>query len=80
MGNSMMDKFMPFIQEMMENPPDPNESLPLANHFKTACGATIPFLVRLSMLLRLSGEMLIKTGAQLGGCGPSASHSTAYCA
>ncbi|KAH6644304.1 hypothetical protein C7974DRAFT_383291 [Boeremia exigua] len=45
MSKSAMNDFMPIIIEMMRNPPDPNEPLPLSNRLSTAIGVSIPFLV-----------------------------------
>ncbi|KAK7192982.1 hypothetical protein DPSP01_005191 [Paraphaeosphaeria sporulosa] len=45
MGESAMNEFMPIILEMMKNPPDANESIPVVNHFSTAIAVTMPFLV-----------------------------------
>ncbi|KAH7398178.1 hypothetical protein BKA66DRAFT_407290 [Pyrenochaeta sp. MPI-SDFR-AT-0127] len=39
----MSDQFAPIIFDMVNNPPDPNEPLPLANHKATMFGVTIPF-------------------------------------
>lgn len=45
MSNTAMSDFMPIILEMMQNPPDPNEPLPLMNRLSTAIGVSVPFLV-----------------------------------
>ncbi|KAJ8117031.1 hypothetical protein OPT61_g1675 [Boeremia exigua] len=42
-GTAMSD-FMPVLIEMMRDPPDPNEALPLSNRLSTAIGVSIPFL------------------------------------
>ncbi|KAG9193102.1 hypothetical protein G6011_03137 [Alternaria panax] len=39
----MADEFTAIIGEMIKNPPDPNESMPLANQKGTMFGVTIPF-------------------------------------
>ncbi|KAF9702001.1 hypothetical protein EKO04_001061 [Ascochyta lentis] len=61
MGNTAMNEFMPIIIEMMRNPPNPNEPLPLINHFGVAIGISVPFLV-LSLIavgLRLHTRLCI---------------------
>ena len=35
-----------FILQMLQNPPDPNEPLPMPNRPATIIGTTVPFLVR----------------------------------
>lgn len=41
----MADVFKAIVIEMMQNPPDPHESIPLANHKATMFGISIPFHV-----------------------------------
>ncbi|KAF1923477.1 uncharacterized protein M421DRAFT_326036 [Didymella exigua CBS 183.55] len=43
--NTAVNDFLPIIIEMMRNPPDPNEPLPLANHLEVAVGVSVPFLL-----------------------------------
>lgn len=40
-----MNEFMPIIVEMMRNPPDPNEPIPLANRLQVPIGVSVPFFV-----------------------------------
>lgn len=44
-NNTGMDAFLPVIFQMIQDPPDPNEPLPLANRLNVAAGISIPFLV-----------------------------------
>ncbi|KAJ4992823.1 hypothetical protein SVAN01_01527 [Stagonosporopsis vannaccii] len=45
MNNTAMREFMPALIEMMRNPPDPDEPLPLSNRLSTAIGVSVPFLM-----------------------------------
>jgi hypothetical protein len=45
MAEDAMSQFIPAILNMLQNPPDPNEPLPLSNRRETIYGVTLPFLV-----------------------------------
>lgn len=45
MAEDAMSQFIPAILNMLQNPPDPNEALPLSNRRGTIYGVTLPFLV-----------------------------------
>ncbi|KAH7089108.1 hypothetical protein FB567DRAFT_324925 [Paraphoma chrysanthemicola] len=45
MTRSALDDFLPVLLEMMKDPPDPNEPLPLTHRRSTAYGVAIPFHV-----------------------------------
>ncbi|KAL5395152.1 hypothetical protein PMIN04_008225 [Paraphaeosphaeria minitans] len=45
MGEPAMNEFSSIILEMMKNPPDADESIPVVNRFSTAIAVTLPFLV-----------------------------------
>lgn len=51
MPNTAMNEFLPMIIEMMRNPPDPNEPLPLANRLEVVVGVSVPFLVYASEII-----------------------------
>jgi hypothetical protein len=55
MANTALEAFLPILIEMMENPPDPNEPLPLSNRLEVAVGVSVPFLTLslLAVCLRL---------------------------
>jgi len=65
-----MSQFVPVLIEMMRNPPDPNEPLPLSNRLSTAIGVSIPFLVRWLLYTSMSRMNLTDIDAQ-SYCGRS---------
>jgi hypothetical protein len=58
MANTALEAFLPILIEMMENPPDPNEPLPLSNRLEVAVGVSVPFLVCALYPLRFSSVAL----------------------
>lgn len=56
-----MQEFVPIIEAMMRDPPDPNEVVPLANRRKVAIGVVLPFLVLswIAVALRLHTRLHI---------------------
>lgn len=61
MANTAINEFLPVIIEMMRNPPDPNEPLPLPNRLEVAVGVSVPFLVCPPETLGYSNVVLKQT-------------------
>lgn len=72
---SALDEFIPFIQSMMKDAPDPNARPPVGNRRETVYGATIPFQVSFSSSNVSCCNLPAITGLMSGRCWLQTAHT-----